>query len=216
TPRRRTDPAPRPSGATLPLQGRVKTRTLPFSRRLLRPSFATPFPSSLPPHKEGRRSADRRTGRIRTGTSDEHIRTRGQCGERHDRSALPRTSRLRAPSPFGAPSRLSPGCYLWLSFGLRLPGSCSSLRHRKPLLLASTSRPGRSAGEAGSEAARVQVTSPARRHRIPLRFRDRLEKRPLRMRIIRLSGMLVFILSWDFCQVSCQARPLTGSARVHG
>src|ERR1051326_250023 len=27
--------------------------------------------------------------------------------------------RLRAPSPFGAPSRHSPDCYLWLSFGLR-------------------------------------------------------------------------------------------------
>src|SRR6185312_8634411 len=68
--------------------------------------------------------------------------------------------RLRAPSPFGAPSRHSPGCYLWLSLGLRLPGSCSSLRHRKPLLLASSSRPGRCAGEAGSEAARVQGYEP--------------------------------------------------------
>src|SRR6185437_4604665 len=68
--------------------------------------------------------------------------------------------RLRAPSPFGAPSRHSPGCYLWLSFGLRLPGSCSSLRHRKPLLLASSSRPGRCAGEAGSEAARAQGYEP--------------------------------------------------------
>jgi len=36
----------------------------------------------------------------------------------------------------------------------------------------------------------VQGYEPARRHRIPLRFRDRLEKRPLRMRIIRLSGMV--------------------------
>src|SRR5690348_1307112 len=68
--------------------------------------------------------------------------------------------RLRAPSPFGAPSRHSPGCYLWLSFGLRLPGSCSSLRYCKPLLLASSSRPGRCAGEAGSEAARVQGYEP--------------------------------------------------------
>src|ERR1051326_5610277 len=33
---------------------------------------------------KGRRSAGRRTGSIRTGTSDEHIRTAGQCGERHE------------------------------------------------------------------------------------------------------------------------------------
>src|ERR1051326_9116436 len=35
-------------------------------------------------NKKGRRSAERRTGRIRTCTSDESIRTRGQCGERHE------------------------------------------------------------------------------------------------------------------------------------
>jgi len=50
--------------------------------------------------------------------------------------------------------------YAWLSFGLRLPGSCSSLRHCKPLLLASSSRPGRCAGEAGSEAARARCAKP--------------------------------------------------------
>jgi hypothetical protein len=34
--------------------------------------------------------------------------------------------------------------------------------------------------EQGPKPPERRVTSPARRHRIPLRFRDRLEKRPLR------------------------------------
>jgi hypothetical protein len=37
-----------------------------------------------------------------------------------------------ARSPFGAPSRHSPGCYPWLSFGPRFPAIRSSLRCRKP------------------------------------------------------------------------------------
>ena len=159
-----------------------------LATHFLRPSFANAIPKFLPPHKEGRRSADRRTGRIRTGTSDEHIRTRGQCGERHDRPALPRTSRLRAPSPFGAPSRHSPGCYLWLSFGLRLPGSCSSLRHRKPLLLASSSRPGRCAGEAGSEAARAQCAKPRAGAAAHSTFRIASGMCPSMSELVRLSN----------------------------
>jgi hypothetical protein len=128
--------------------------------------------------KEGRRSADRRTGRIRTGTSDEHIRTRGQCGERHDRSALPRTSRLRAPSPFGAPSRHSPGCYLWLSFGLRLPESALARAATTPFtseLLAPRSlcRRGRVRSRPGA------VCETARRRRSSLHQPDRLALTPL-------------------------------------
>jgi hypothetical protein len=41
---------------------------------------------------KGRRSADWRNGSLRTGTSDERIRVRGQCGARHEWSALPRPS----------------------------------------------------------------------------------------------------------------------------
>ena len=172
-------PRPAPFGRDPPLAGEGEgTSPLVLATRFFARALPTPFPSSLPPIKEGRRSADRRTGRIRTGTSDEHIRTRGQCGERHDRSALPRTSRLRAPSPFGAPSRHSPGCYLWLSFGLRLPGSCSSLRHRKPLLLASSSRPGRCAGEAGSKAARAQCAKPRAGAASSLHLQDRIRNVP--------------------------------------
>ena len=103
---------------------------------------------------KGRRSANRRNGRIRTGTSDERIRVRGQCGERHGWSALPRASARGRPRL----SALRRGIF---QLRAALPGN---LQRLKPLLqtplLASSSRTGRSAGEAGSEAARVRVTSP--------------------------------------------------------
>src|ERR1700752_407981 len=66
--------------------------------------------------------------------------------------------RLRARSPFGAPSRHSPGCYPWLSFGLRFLRQRAERTVRPPA--ASSSQPGRNAGRAGSEAARAQSAKP--------------------------------------------------------
>ena len=69
--------------------------------------------------------------------------------------------RLRAPSPFGAPSRHSPEVFRpRLSFGLRFPVICNGLTLLQTPLLASSSRTGRSAGEAGSEAARERCAKP--------------------------------------------------------
>jgi len=135
------------------IAGADKTRA--FSRRVfLRPSFAKPLHESVCLQKnKGRRSADRRNGRIRTGTSDERIRTAGQCGARHGWSALPRASacgRARL-------SALRRG-----TFQLRaaLPGNLRRLTLSQTPLLASSSRTGRSAGEAGSEAARERSAKP--------------------------------------------------------
>ena len=136
------------------IAGADKTRA--FSRRVfLRPSFAKPLHESVCLQKnKGRRSADRRNGRIRTGTSDERIRTAGQCGARHGWSALPRASacgRARL-------SALRRG-----TFQLRaaLPGNLQRLKTLlQTPLLASSSRTGRNAGEAGSEAARVRSAKP--------------------------------------------------------
>ena len=139
----------------------------------LRPSFASHCQTLCLHIKKGGGAPIDASSRDRTGTSDEHIRTRGQCGERHDRSALPRTARLRAPSPFGAPSRHSPGCYLWLSFGLRLPESAAAraatTRFTSELLAPrSLCRRGRVRSRPGA------VCETARRRRSSLHLQDRI------------------------------------------
>src|ERR1051326_2300127 len=82
-----TDPAPRPSGATLPLQGRVKTRT---------PVLATRCARALPSHckkaasnKKGRRSADRRIVKSRTTGAGVTASARFGRGARHALTTLP-------------------------------------------------------------------------------------------------------------------------------
>jgi hypothetical protein len=84
----------------------------------------------LPPKNKGRRSAERRNGSLRTGTSDERIRVRGQCGERHGRAALPRTSACGRPR-LSALRRGTRWVLPQLSFGLRIPGGPNGFRRCK-------------------------------------------------------------------------------------
>ena len=59
----------------------------------LRPSLAKPLHESVASKKiRGGGAPNGANGSIRTGTSDERIRTAGQCGARHEWSALPRAS----------------------------------------------------------------------------------------------------------------------------
>ena len=66
---------------------------------------------------------------------------------------------LRTPSPFGAPPRHSPGVTP-AQLRAALPGNLQRLALLQTPLLASSSRSGHSAGEAGSEAARVRFAKP--------------------------------------------------------
>jgi hypothetical protein len=133
-----------------------------FSRRIfLRPSFVHGTARKLPQKQKGGRSAERRiriTNRA-TPTDVTACRCFGRGG-RHGRSALPRASASGALAfrrSVAALARLLPLAQLRAA----LTGILQrSLRHCKPLLLASSSRPGRCAGEAGSEAARERFARP--------------------------------------------------------
>ena len=80
------------------------------------------------------RGAERREARSQPPhrLSDENIRTRGQCGARHECFALPRTSAC-GRARLSALRRGTRQLLHWLSFGLRFPVICSSLRYCRPL-----------------------------------------------------------------------------------
>src|SRR5215469_12972067 len=166
------------SRCTRPLDCFASLAMTGYERSRSRGAFFAPEASARTPRKlclqknKGRRSAERRILRIRTGTSDERIRTAGQCGARHEWSALPRSSACGRPRL----SALRRG-----TFQLRaaLTGICSGLRYCRPLLLASSSRPDRSIGEAGSEAARERSAYSARRRRSSLHQTARQRLTPL-------------------------------------
>ena len=69
-----------------------------LATRFLRPSLGKPLHESVCLQKiRGGGAPNGANGSIRTGTSDERIRVRGQCGERHECFALPRTSACGRP-----------------------------------------------------------------------------------------------------------------------
>src|SRR5579859_6902298 len=81
------------------LRVREEGKASSFSRRVfLRPSLGKPLHESVASKKiRGGGAPNGANGSIRTGTSDERIRVRGQCGERHECFALPRTSACGRP-----------------------------------------------------------------------------------------------------------------------
>src|ERR1700752_2100139 len=82
-----------------------------------------------------------------------------QCGARHGCVALPRTSAC-GRARLSALRRGTRQALRLAQLRAALPGNLEQLALRQTPLLASSSRTGRSAGEAGSEAARVRSAKP--------------------------------------------------------
>jgi len=123
--KRRSNP-----GVGAPAPGLLRfARNDAFSRRLA-PELCHGT-TALPPNKKGRRSAERRTVEIRTGTSDESIRTRGQCGERHECFALPRTFACGRPR-LSALRRGTRQALRLAQLRAALTGVCSGLHRHNP------------------------------------------------------------------------------------
>jgi hypothetical protein len=104
-------------------------------------------------NKRGRRSADRRVVKSRATRSDVTAPTRFGRGARHAIATLPpqcASGALASRRSTAALARLLPLAQLRAA----LPGNLQRLALLQTPLLASSSRPGRNAGEAGSEAAR--------------------------------------------------------------
>jgi len=123
-------------------------------------SLATPLHESCPEKKRRGRSADRRI-RITNRATPTDV-TACRCSGRGARHAVATLPPQRASGALA--SRRSVAAlarFLGLAqLRAALTGICRSLRRFKPLLLASSSRPDRSVGEAGSEAARERFARP--------------------------------------------------------
>jgi hypothetical protein len=97
-----------------------------------RPSLATPLHESCPEKREGG-GAPTGAYALLTAPHQQTLPPADAPGAaRATQLRRYRRNALRARSPLGAPSRRSPGCYLWLSFGLRLPESALACAATNP------------------------------------------------------------------------------------
>ena len=143
----------------------------PFSRRVFVCARVLPklFTNGLP--NEGRRSAERRIQPL----SAPHVQTLPLERARARKRALRKPARLPA---LHRGSRPATECFDSAQAALHANGRARALPAPPLALKRSTPRAGRNAGGDDARAARVRGYEPRPREPLPLRFRDRLEKRP--------------------------------------